>query len=594
MRSPSKCWKATSLPARRRTLTARSTWSNTLRGSCGRLRVAIDPRHLKPSELCRLLNSTPLRTVIDERQLYRHRMLAGFRIGDGRHVDLFRYVAWLVNVKNEPDPEAAGYGALKERARARNAALSLEGRDIGELPPVLNPERKEQAARSFRFSCEMYFPQTFHLAWSPDHLKVIAKIELAVLHGGLFALAMPRGSGKTTLAECACLWAILFGHREFVALVGASEEHAEEMLDSIKMELDGNDLLREDFPEAVHPIRCLEGIANRCAGQLFQGERTHICWTGREIVLPTIPGSKASGAIIKVAGITGRIRGMKYKRADGQTARPSLVVLDDPQTDESARSLSQCTHRERVLAGAVLGLAGPGKKISGIMPCTVIRPSDMADNILNRDKHPEWNGERTKMVYAFPTNEKLWHRYAELRAESFRAHGDMRDATAFYEANREAMDEGANVAWPVRFNHDEASAVQHAMNLKLQDEAAFHAEYQNEPLPETVADDDLLTADQIATKANGMNRGDIAIGANHVTMFIDVQQNLLFFLVAAWDEDFTGFVIDYGTYPDQQRAYFTLRDARRTLATVNKGAGVEGAIYAGLEALTAKQLGRHW
>jgi len=29
-----------------------------------------------------------------------------------------------------------------------------------------------------------------------------------------------------------------------------------------------------------------------------------------------------------VAGITGRIRGMKYKRADSRTVRPTLVVLD--------------------------------------------------------------------------------------------------------------------------------------------------------------------------------------------------------------------------------------------------------------------------
>jgi hypothetical protein len=114
----------------------------------------------------------------------------------------------------------------------------------------------------------------------------------------------------------------------------------------------------------------------------------------------------------------------------GQTVRPSLVVLDDPQTDESARSLSQCATRERILAGAVLGLAGPGKKISGIMPCTVIRPGDMADNILDRDKHPEWNGERTKMVYRFPANERLWGKYAEVRAESLRVHGDMREASA--------------------------------------------------------------------------------------------------------------------------------------------------------------------
>jgi len=560
--------------------------------------VAIDVRNLKPADLARLLNSTPLGTVLDERQLYRHRMRARFRIGDGRRVDLFRYVAWLVDQRHAPrktsDPTAE-YEAIKERAAARNRALSEAGRDIGELPAVVDPQRKAAAERNFRFFCEAYFPMTFYLGWSPDHLKVIARIEQAVLHGGLFALAMPRGSGKTSIAECACLWAVLYGHREFVCLIGASEVHAVEMLDSIKMELDGNDLLEADFPEVVHPIRCLDGIANRCSGQLYKGERTHIGWTANEVVLPTIPGSPASGAIIKVAGITGRIRGMKYKRADGQTVRPSLVVLDDPQTDESARSLSQCAMRERILAGAVLGLAGPGKKISGIMPCTVIRPGDMADNILDRDKHPEWNGERTRMVYSFPINEKLWARYAEIRAESLRVHGDLREATAFYEANREALDAGAVVAWPQRYNHDEASAIQHAMNLKIQDEAAFFAEYQNEPLPEKdVEDDELLTADQVAQKLNGMKRGEVPLGADHLTMFIDVHGRLLYWLIVAWSDDFTGYIVDYGEYPNQKCRHFTLRGATRTLQIVAKGAGLEGAIYAGLEVVTNNLLGREW
>ncbi len=560
--------------------------------------MAIDPRNLKPADLARLLNSTPLGTVIDERHLYRHRMRAGFRIGDGRRVDLFRYVAWLVEQRSAPrkivDPTAE-YEALKERAAARNRALSEAGRDIGELPAVADPERKDQAASDFRFFCQAYFPRTFHLPWSADHLKVIGRIEQAVLHGGLFALAMPRGSGKTSIAECACLWAVLYGHREFVCLIGASEVHAVEMLDSIKMELDGNDILEADFPEVVYPIRCLDGIANRCSGQLYKGERTHIGWTANEIVLPTMPGSRASAAIIKVAGITGRIRGMKYKRADGQTVRPTLVVLDDPQTDESARSLSQCATRERILAGAVLGLAGPGKKISGIMPCTVIRPGDMADSVLDREKHPEWNGERTRMVYRFPSNEKLWGEYAEARAESLRKHGDLRGATAFYRANQDALDEDAEVAWPERFNHDEASAIQHAMNLKLQDEAAFFAEYQNEPLPDKgVEDDGLLSADQIAGKLNGMRRGEIPVGVAHLTMFVDVQGKLLYWVVAAFEEDFTGYVVDYGAYPDQRRAYFTLRDAQRTLQLAAKGTGLEGAIYAGLERLTGEYLNREW
>ena len=577
--------------------------------------MATDPRRLRPSELCRLLNSSPLGEVFNERQLYRHRTRAGLRIGDSKSVDLLRYVAWLIQVRHTPRndvPTEDPYERLKERARARNVALALAGRDIGELPRPIDIDRRRLASRDFRVFCDAYFPQTFSLPWSPDHLKVIAKIEQAVLQGGLFALAMPRGAGKTSCAETACIWAMLNGHREFVALIGSDEGHASDMLESIKMELEGNELLLADFPEVVFPIQRLDGIANRCNGQLYNGERTHIGWTAKEIVLPTMRPkgwiedpqlqplvrdsglSLASGAVIKVAGITGRIRGMKFKRADGRAVRPSLVVLDDPQTDESARSLSQCEHRESILAGAVLGLAGPGKKISGIMPCTVIRPQDMADNILNRDLHPEWNGERTKLVYSFPTNETLWTRYAQIRAEGLRAEDGGRGATEFYRQHRDAMDAGAHVAWPERFNHDELSAIQHAMNLRLQDEAAFYAEYQNEPLPEATHDTDELTAEQIANKVNRFPRGIIPNAAVQLSAFIDVQASLLFYVVVAWEQDFTGYVIDYGSFPDQKRPYFTLRDARHTLSTLTPSSGLEGSIYAGLERLTIQLLGREW
>jgi len=560
--------------------------------------VAIDPRKLKPTELVRLLNSTSLGEVVSERQLHRHRSRAGFRIGDGRTVDLLRYVAWLVLERHRPRDEPAGltgYEAMKERAAQRNREIALLGRDIGELPAVVNAERKARAGTDFRFFCEQYLPQTFHLPWSPDHLKVIAKIEQAVLHGGLFAMAMPRGSGKTSLCEIACLWALVYGHREFVALIGSDEEHAANMLDSIKVELEANDQLLDDFPEVCFPVRALEGIHQRAAGQLCQGRQTHIGWTAKEIVLPTLPGSNASGAIVSVAGITGRIRGMKHKRVDGSSIRPSLVLIDDPQTDESARSPSQCATRERILAGAILGLAGPGRKIAGLMTLTVVRPDDLADRILNRDKHPQWQGERTKMVYAFPSNEALWARYAELWREGMRADRGPAEATDFYRQNRDAMDAGAHVSWPERHHPDELSAVQHAMNLKLdRGEAAFWAEYQNEPLPEEHADEDLLTADQIAAKGNGHRRGEIPIGCTSVTMFIDVQGKALFWMVAAWEPDFTGYVADYGTEPDQSEAYFTLRDLRKTLSASSARAGIEGAIYAGLERLTEATIGREW
>jgi hypothetical protein len=559
--------------------------------------MAVDPRHLRPADLARLLNSTAVGTVIAERQLHRHRTRAGFRIGDGKSVDLLRYLAWLldeVHAPIQPKDAARDYAAHRESMREKARLESESGRDIGEMPTVESPVRKATAERSFRAFCESYFPEVFALRFSEDHLKVIAKTEQAVLHGGLFALAMPRGSGKTTIAECACLWAILYGHREFVCLIGSDEQHASDMLESLKTELDTNELILGDFPEVAFPIHCLEGIAHRANGQLYRGARTHIGWTAKEIILPTIPGSKASGAIIKVAGITGRIRGMKFKRPDGRAVRPSLVVLDDPQTDESARSISQCQHREAILAGAVLGMAGPGKKIAGIMPCTVIRPGDMADRILDREVHPEWNGERTRMVYAFPTATKLWEEYAKLRADGFRAGVGLADASAFYETNRVAMDDGSRVAWAERFNHDEISAIQHAMNLKLQDEHAFWAEYQNEPLPEVTEEDDQLGPEQIIAKLNGLDRWVLPTGADHLTAFIDVQQKALFYVVCAWSSDFTGWVVDYGTWPDQRRQYFTLRDLKLTLAHAAKGAGLEGQIYAGLEGVTKDLCGRRY
>ncbi len=547
--------------------------------------------------LTRMLNSTPLGEVISERQLRRHRNRAGYRIGNDKHIDLLRYAAWLVWSRHNPQPEREplDYEAVKEAARARNAELSATGRDIGELPAVVDPQRRARAATDFRFFCESYFPQTFCLPWSDDHLKVISKIETAVLRGGLFAMAMPRGSGKTTLAETACIWALLTGAREFVCLIGSDAGHARNMLESIKVEFETNEHLLEDYPEAVYPIHALERIHNRAKGQLCAGKPTRIVWTADEIVLPTTAGSVSSGAIVRVAGIESRIRGMKFKRADGRAVRPSLVVLDDPQTDESARSDQQVRARMETLSGAILNLAGPGQKISGIMPCTVIRPGDMADQILDRDKHPAWQGERTKLVYAFPTHTKLWEQYAQLRADSFRNDGDGHEATEFYRAHRQAMDAGAVIAWPQRYNEDELSAIQHAMNLRLQDERAFWAEYQNEPLPQDEGDGDQLTAEMIAAKTNGHSRAVVPFGASHLTMFIDVQGKLLFHAVVAWEDDFTGYVVDYGTYPQQPPgSYFTLREVQKTLARAAPGAGLEGSIYAGLEQLTNDYLTRRW
>lgn len=487
-----------------------------------------------------------------------------------------------------------------DRSNAWHNERNRQSRDIASgYPKPGDLERRKACERNLKLFLETYFPRAFCLAWSNDHLEAIARLQTAILEGGLFAFAMPRGSGKTSLAIRACLWAQLYGHRRFTALVGATEPLSESLLKQIKLELTFNEILAEDHRQVCYPFKRLENNARKAIGQLFRGAQTRIEWSSNRLVFPTMPddacdGVNVSGSTITTSGLTGALRGQSHIRVDGTILRPELVILDDPQTRESAMSDAQSQMRAAIITGDVLGMAGPDAKISAIMPCTVIRPGDMAERMLDRKKTPEWNGQRTKMVYSFPKNEALWNKYSEIRDESFRNDNGGKEATEFYQANRQAMDEGSSVAWAERFNHDEISAIQHAMNLRFRDERAFFAEYQNEPLPILPIDESTLTADDIAAKINRFRRGLVPIQATRLTAFVDVQATLLYYAVVAWEDQFSGYVVDYGTYPEQKRAYFTLRDAKPTLKTTTKASGLEGQIFTGLESLVNTLGGREW
>jgi hypothetical protein len=501
----------------------------------------------------------------------------------------------VAKVKKRAGAPPNQYESHRERMAARAAELSESGRDIGELPAVVNADRKAECAASFQLFCEEYFPATFRLEWSPDHLKVIAAIEAAVTKGGLFAFAMPRGSGKTSLVETAALWSIVYGHHDFIAIIGADEEHARTMLESIKVECEVNEALLDDFPEVVYPIVALEKIHQRAGGQLYRGKPTNIQWTANEVQFPTVDGSKASGGIIRVAGITGRIRGMSAKRAcDSRKVRPSLVLIDDPQTDESAASPSQVATREAVLKGAILGLAGPGSKISGLCTVTVVKPDDLADRLLDRSQHPSWQGERTKLIYSWPTADDLWSQYAEMRREGQRTGRGTSGADDFYQQHQTEMDAGAVVAWEARKNEDELSAVQHAWNLRIdRGESAFAAEFQNEPVLQAT-EVGRMQKKELAARIINVPGGVVPIGCDQLTAFVDVQEKVLFWLVAAWNESFGGSIVAYGCYPEQSSAFFEAAHAKRTLALAAKGAGFEASLNAGLEKLSIDLMSREW
>ena len=484
------------------------------------------------------------------------------------------------------------YEGIRERASAHILAESRKGRDIAPCPRIKSRKRRDACSASLKTFLEACFEHTFTLPWCDDHLTVIDRLETVIGDGGQFALAMPRGSGKTSIVERAALWAILTGRRRFVVIVAANESLAVKSLGRIKTELEHNAALLGLWPKAVYPIKRLESQSRRAVGQLFNGARTRIDWQRKSLVMPTMPGpsNEASGAVLHAGGLLGGIRGLSAVDPDGATIRPDLVLVDDPQDRESAASVVQTSQRMELMNGDLLGLGGPGKAIAAVATCTVIHRGDLADQLLDREKSPAWTGERFKMMDAMPDDVAAWDEYALIRKRD-----GAEAATAHYVANREAMDAGAVAAWPERFESGEASAVQHAMNIKLdRGPRAFASEYQNAPLDER-PEADALDPVAIAKRTNGLERGTAPADCETVVAFIDVGQTLLWWLVVGWSESFTGSVLDYGVWPEQRSRRVTAANADPALERVYRGAGgVDGVVYAGLHDLVSQLFDRVW
>lgn len=522
---------------------------------------------------------------------------------------------------------ADDYERRKERARSQQAEQSKRGRDIGPLPPI--PPRglliKDRCREDLQSFLEFFLRPIFRLTWSPDHIAAIKTLEDVFLRGGQFAYAMPRGNGKTSLCIGATIWAMVYGHRRFIVPVCATGPKAEQFLESIKTIVETNARLSKVFPEVCYPIERLEGINNRVAGQTLSGERTRIKWTGKRLILPTVDGSAASGVIVHAAGLLGSVRGLSQAAPDAEESgdaddefwqstddieeafepevddeggmiRPDAAILDDPQTDDSAKNPVQTEKRMQTIDKAILNLAGPDKKIAVVCPCTVILPDDLADQLLDRERNPEWRGRRTKLLAAMPNDDamKLWGKYKEIRDESLRLHEDIRLATDFYRENLEEMQSGAVVAWPERFEPEHHDALQYAMERWAKSEESFYAEYQNEPRIEQQDGIETLHAKQLLSRCDGSERGVVPDWAERVTAFADVQQDILPWMVVAWGKDFRGHIIDYGGWPSQARTYYTLREVTPTLREATGTDTVEAGVDAGLRQLSDWLFDQTW
>ena len=185
------------------------------------------------------------------------------------------------------------------------------------LPYLLNDDggkRRKKAQNDFYFFCKTYLPHHFGGKDLKDlsifrnfMYKNLGKL---VKEFRRLELEAYRGAAKTTLiSRAGSLWLLLTHRQDYCVIIGASSENISETSETLRTELENNELLKYDF-------------------KITQGNK----WTNEnfDFICENKPKK------YRFYGVKKKIRGANYLGK-----RPGLIICDDIENDENVESPSQ-------------------------------------------------------------------------------------------------------------------------------------------------------------------------------------------------------------------------------------------------------------
>lgn len=484
--------------------------------------------------------------------------------------------------------------------RKRQREITAAGQDVGPIPPVENEERRALALSDFYFFAETYFSELFTDQFSKNHRYNIDTV--INTHGSLrHVFNLPRRWGKTTVMTIVLLYLIFRGEVRYAFIIAANEDKAEEILESLLMELDNNELLLEDFPEICHPFHALERRSTRAKGQKVDGEFTRISTNAGEIRFPMIAGSSASGAVVTACGVSSKTLGSR-KRIEGGVIRPDFVLLDDVQDEESSASFSQTEKLKKTIQKTLKYLPDKKTPCKIVINCTVRNRDDLADSYL---KDVRWSGRRCGLFEKMPSDLTAWRNYGEHHEKILEMHRNLeagaRERTVresinrYYEDHRTELDSGFVANWDCAKTPVHVSAVQAGMENWLEDEVAFWSEDMNTPLAELYQDSEDMTFDAILSKVVPTKRYQLPNDTREIVAAVDIHETMLSYLILAGGEEFSTHVTDYGVWPEQRsRAVVHPENVPIKISERFPGMSVEDAVYESLDSLVEKIMGTRY
>lgn len=306
-------------------------------------------------------------------------------------------------------------------------------------------ERKKRAGTDFEFFARTYFPHYFECESSDLHRYFAERYPKMIVRanetgkGDKEADAAPRANAKSTWTTLFLpMWCIANRLRHYIMPVSETAAQAESFLSFIKVELESNERLKQDFPEI-----CGEGSV----------------WRAMMIIT-------RNGVKVHAAGAGQKLRGFRHG-----SKRPDLVICDDLENDEAVRSPDQRKKLEAWFFKALMKIGQPNTVF--IVVGTILHYASLLSDLLQK---PGWKGRKFKSVIRF-SNSKLWDTWQQKFANIVDGKEQAEaDADAFFEENKAEMLADTEVLWPEREPYYDL------MKMRVDGHAYFDSEKQNEPI----------------------------------------------------------------------------------------------------------------
>lgn len=299
------------------------------------------------------------------------------------------------------------------------------------------------------------------------------------------AIAAARGHSKSGMFSNAFpLHQIVFRRRKYILIISETDSLSKKLVGWSNKQLKFNALMREDFGPLLD-------VRNQ------QNEKDN------EEAFIT-----ASNTLVEASSSGKQLRGKRHG-----AVRPDLVIVDDPSSQNNEGTKEA---REKLIHWMNSVVIPIGSKATAIVLVgTMVSATGLLNHVLKRkDFKSSFHGA----VISEPTNPKLWDQYCEIYARS----ADMDEPNTFYEANKDALEDGIELAWPWRWTY--RALMHEKVNMGTR---AYNSEFRNLAFSE---DEQFFFPENYAKYHYTYENGFTYV--NYDGMKIDVRELTI---VGAWD-----------------------------------------------------------